>query len=210
MVKKAISSIVAMTLVLSIVFVPVSASQTVEELNVQYIEMEIEGNSVCFSVYENGLARYVTYEENGKVHEVSYNLATGALSHDNTVISVIPVGTDFGIMTESSLFATTASHTWVEYDREDGDVLSEVMTVTGWTATLIALVGGTFAYSKPDVIEEIALQLVQLGAPTVYFRRIHFYKSPVTTSRPETASAYYFYEDITRMRLVGILDGRYY
>ena len=207
MLKKLVSIMLVVVTILPLSITSILAFENPEAEYIQNLELTVAGKEIEFNIYESETARYVTYQEDGQEHYSEYNFITGELSHDGTVVSAIEPQR-LPVINFAPSTTRAPEYTWVEYQRTDGDIFSDVMDFVSWTSLLIALVGGTFSFKFSDVIDEIASRLIQLGTPTVYYTRVHYYKSPVATSRPETTSAYYFYEDMQRTRLIGVMDGR--
>ena len=205
--KKFISVIIALSMLVTLAM-PAMATDVD---NCESFAMEIDGEEVLFSFSERNGVRYVSYVENGERHVASYNLTTGVLMHDNSILSVIEPTAELdvtGIDLESVF--SIAARRWVEYDRDEGDITSDVISIAGWVATIGAFLGSGIVFNFQDAVEDLARSLVQLALPTVYYTQIMYYDANSTSSRPQTGSEYIFYSLPTRREEdeIGRLDLR--
>lgn len=199
MFKKMISFVLATSIVTSIFLVPAAAyEQQNTEPETEVVEMV--SNGVKFTLVEDDEGRTVTYMEDGVVHKTRYEFATGALSVDGKCVSVVEAEVQEA---PGSIVPYGGRYTWKLYDTSESDLMSDVATVAGWTSALFAL----FGVSIPD-ISNLAQAFSDSGLGIVYYIREKYYKDPVETSRPVTASLYKFYSDKNHKRYLGKADLR--
>lgn len=131
-------------------------------------------------------------------------MSSGQITHDGVLVMKInqtTVSTQVPI--NNAREQTSRSFTWVHYDTTYGDIVGDVLTVAGWTSVLF----GFFGVATPDVVA-LAELLAAACLPTVYYICYHYYKSPVTTSRPQTGKVYDFYRDEEYNRFMKTIDLR--
>lgn len=211
--KRMMSFLLTVAMVLSLCFVPASAVTVAyadeEDISI-FMTIDEEEIEFCF-IEENG-TRYVTYEEKGVSHVVSYNLTTGVLKQDDVVVSVVePESAELiriSLLGDRSVVAPCANRNWKLYETSDGDITSDIITTAGWVATIGALIGGTFALTFQDAVEDMARNIAQKALPTVYYTHKRYYDANSTTSRPQTGSVYIFYSDYNMTKEIGKLDLR--
>ena len=196
MIKKIISALLVFSIATSFALVPTFA---VNENTTSYTAI-IEGQEITYTVYQSEQRRYVNYVENGKAHSVIYDFSSGCLTLDGTLVCSSITLEDMQL---SPGVSTNATYTWKYYETTYGDLTSSVISVASWTALIVGLVGVAV-----PVATEIAEKLFAKHIPTVYYKRLHYYKDPIITSRPETASVYMFYSDAEYDDYIGTIDMR--
>ena len=155
--------------------------------SVKTVPVLLDGRTVTYHIIQNAEQRIVRFEEDGMIHEASYDLSSGVLLFDGQIISVLAPVDDFTGYHTSSYDADAK---WVLYDTSYGDLTTGILSVAAWTSILLAFMGAPL-----PVLTELATLLVENELPTVYYKKYMYYKGPVTTSRPQNANMYVFYED---------------
>lgn len=203
MLKKLISFVLATSIVTSIFLVPAAAyEQQDTEPETEVVEMV--SNGIKFTLVEDDEGRTVTYMEDGVVHKTRYEFATGTVSIDGKCVFVTEPE-DVNIPQVDNSMVPFATSQWLLYETTNSSLMSDVGTAADWASLLFAL----FGVSTPD-ISTIANTLAAAGYGVVYYCRKHYYKSPVETSRPVTASVYIFYADAAHNKHLASADLRPY
>ena len=178
-------------MLLSVSVFAVSASNDDSYQPKTYV-VNIENEDITFSLQENDKARTVSYIKDGQRHVVVYDFASGTLKMDGVTISQVPEVPINKTVIDSQNFVATPNteFEWVHYDTKYGDVTTTVIDAAGWYAALLGLVG----VAVPPLID-FATNLAADHIPTVYYKKLMYYKSPVLTSRPQTSNMFEFYAD---------------
>lgn len=183
-----VSFLLLFAMTASLSFTHAFATHTVNlDASVQTVPVLLDGRTVTYHISQTAEQRTVRFEEDGMVHEARYDLSSGVLLFDGQIISVLPPVDDF---TGYHTSPYDANEKWVLYDTSYGNLTSGILSVAAWTSILLTFMGAPL----PTLIE-LATLLVQNELPTVYYKKYMYYKDPVTTSRPENANMYVFYED---------------
>ena len=210
--KQIIGLILTLSISISLA-APAFAAEPVEFNNNQAVSFvqNIDGQDVEYLVYENEGVNYVQYTVNGRTRIASYDTISGNLCLDGQVLAVVsPTSSDPLNSIISQIGITPYAdeeEEWHLYDIQYGDITSDILTVVDWTSLLIGLVSGSIfvAPTIRDVVEEIAMTIVEENLPTVYYTRYYYYKTPIVSYRPETRSSWKFYSDPERTDLIGTL-----
>lgn len=203
--KRILCSTLIMSILLSVSVFAVSASNNELYQTKTYV-INIEDEIITFDVQENDKLRTVSYIESGQYHVVIYDLVSGVLKMDGMIISQVSGGLirdEMVINSQNHVSAPNTEFTWVHYDTKHGDVTSTVITTAGWYATLLGLVGVAV-----PILLDIATELASEFIPTIYYKKLMYYKSPILTSRPQTSNVFEFYADPEYKELLYTVDHR--